>query len=158
MQFYYSYQPVIDFFLLSLGFAYSQQIALRAGVFSIGTAAFAALGGYLVAILVTRTEMPIWLVIPAGAGIGAFGGYILSIPLARLRGAFVAIATLAFVKVIIALLLYFEDFTGGGSGDQQHPARHEHMVIGADGSAGHLHQLVGRAVHPGADFFGPGAG
>ncbi|MCU4652111.1 branched-chain amino acid ABC transporter permease [Roseibacterium sp. SDUM158016] len=116
IHFYYSYQPVIDFFLLSLGFAYSQQIALRAGVFSIGTAGFAALGGYLVAILATRTEVPMWVIIPAGAAIGALGGYVLSIPLARLRGAFVAIATLAFVKVIIALALYFEDLTGGAIG------------------------------------------
>ena len=38
MNFLLSYQPLLDIFLLSLGFAYSQQIVLRAGVFSVATA------------------------------------------------------------------------------------------------------------------------
>jgi len=44
MNFIYTYQPLFDYFLLAVGFAYSQQMVLRAGVFSIGSAGFASIG------------------------------------------------------------------------------------------------------------------
>ncbi|MCL7466133.1 branched-chain amino acid ABC transporter permease [Phaeovulum sp. NW3] len=113
---YYAYQPIIDFFLLSVGFGYSQQIALRAGVFSIATAGFAAIGAYAVAILVTKTGFPIVGAVVLGMVIAGGAGLVLSLPLARLRGAFQAIATLAFVQIVISLLLFAEDFTGGALG------------------------------------------
>lgn len=116
IQFYYANQPIIDFFLLSIGFAYSQQIALRAGVFSIATAGFAALGAYCVAILATKSEVPIPLAVLLGTVLAGGMGLLLSIPLARLRGAFQAIATLAFVQIVLSLLLYGEGFTGGALG------------------------------------------
>ncbi|RJL20236.1 branched-chain amino acid ABC transporter permease [Paracoccus siganidrum] len=116
MSFYYSYQPLIDFFLIAVGLGYSQQLALRAGVFSIATAGFSALGAYATAILVTRYGAPVPLAILVSAVVGMAVSYVLSVPLARLRGAFQAIATLAFVQVVIALLLYFEGFTGGAIG------------------------------------------
>jgi len=46
-----SYQPLLDIFLISLGYAFSQQIVLRAGVFSVATAGFASIGAYSAAIL-----------------------------------------------------------------------------------------------------------
>ena len=52
MNLIYTYQPLFDYFLLAVGFAYSQQMVLRAGVFSIGSAGFASIGAYGVAILV----------------------------------------------------------------------------------------------------------
>ncbi|MCB2066916.1 MAG: branched-chain amino acid ABC transporter permease [Erythrobacter sp.] len=116
IQFYYAYQPIIDFFLLSIGFGFSQQIALRAGVFSIATAGFAALGAYTVAILVTRYGVPAWATVILGAVLAGAVGFVLSLPLARLRGAFQAIATLAFVQIVLSLLLYGEGLTGGALG------------------------------------------
>ena len=116
MSFYYANQPLIDFFLLAVGLGYSQQLALRAGVFSIATAGFSALGAYATAILVTRHGVPVPFAIMIAALVGIAASYILSVPLARLRGAFQAIATLAFVQVVIALLLYFEAYTGGAIG------------------------------------------
>jgi len=38
------------------------------------------------------------------------------VPLARLRGVYQAIASLAFVEVVVALILYFENLTGGPLG------------------------------------------
>lgn len=116
ISFYYSYQPLIDFFLIAVGLGYSQQIALRAGVFSIATAGFSALGAYTAAILVTRYGLHPFAAVLASAVMGIVSAWLLSVPLARLRGAFQAIATLAFVQVVIALLLYFEGFTGGALG------------------------------------------
>lgn len=116
MSLYFAYQPIIDFFLIAVGLGYSQQIALKAGVFSIATAGFSALGAYTAAILVTRYGVHPFAAILCAALVGIAAAYLLSLPLARLRGAFQAIATLAFVQVVIALLLYFDDFTGGALG------------------------------------------
>ena len=52
------YQSLFDVFLLNCGFAFSQFIVLRAGVFSIASAAYAAIGGYATAILVTQHGVP----------------------------------------------------------------------------------------------------
>src|SRR6187399_242621 len=97
MNFIYTYQPLFDYFLLAVGFAYSQQMVLRAGVFSIGSAGFASIGAYAVGILVKNHGMNALLALVLATVIGCVGGFLLSIPLARLRGVFQAIATLAFV-------------------------------------------------------------
>jgi branched-chain amino acid transport system permease protein len=108
--------PVFDFFLLALGFAYSQQIVLRCGVFSLATAAFGALGAYCCALLVTRLGVPAPLAIAAALAIGMAAGALLSLPLAHLRGVYQAIATLALVEVVVSLALYAEPLTGGAVG------------------------------------------
>lgn len=111
-----AYRPLFDITLLSCGLAFSQYIVLRAGVESFATAAFAALGAYTAAILVTRSGT--WMLPAIGAAtlVGALAGGLLSIPLARLRGFFQAIATIAFVQIVVSLILYAEPLTGGALG------------------------------------------
>lgn len=109
-------QPVFDFFLLTLGFSYSQQIVLRSGVFSLASAAFAALGAYGCAYLVVRMGLPLAGGILVGMLLGGAAGYLASLPLARLRGVYQAIATLALVEVVVAVALYAEPITGGAVG------------------------------------------
>lgn len=121
MNMLYAYQPLVDFFLLNVGFAYSQQVVLRAGVFSIATPAFAALGGYCSAILVQRYGVPAVPSVALALLVGALGGFLASLPLARLRGVFQAIATLALVQIVVSLAYYFEGFTGGAMGIQNIP-------------------------------------
>lgn len=109
-------QPVFDFFLLTLGFSLSQQVVLRAGVFSLASAAFAALGAYGTAIVVVNAGMPMLVGILLGTLFGGLAGYLVSVPLARLRGVYQAIATLALVEVTVAVALYAEPITGGPVG------------------------------------------
>lgn len=109
-------QSVFDFFLLTLGFAYSQQIVLRCGVFSLASAAFAALGAYFCAILVVKVGLPPLAGVMLGMLLGGAAGYLASVPLARLRGVYQAIATLALVEVVVAIALYAEPLTGGAVG------------------------------------------
>lgn len=116
MTFLSQYAPLLDSFLLSLGFAFSQQVVLRAGVFSVATAGFASFGAYCAAILVTRLGLHPVLAIAASLLLGMLLGFLLSQPLARLRGIYQAIATLAFVQIVIALMLFAEPVTGGGFG------------------------------------------
>ena len=116
MSYFYAYQPLLDLLLINAGFALSQYIVLRAGVFSIATPGIVAIGAYLAAILMVRHDISIWGAAPAGLVAGLVVGYVLSIPLARLRGPYQAIATLAFVQFVIALALYAEPVTGGAVG------------------------------------------
>ena len=115
------YQPLLDIFLISLGFAYSQQIVLRAGVFSVATAGFASLGAYCAAILAKSHGVPAPATLLLALAIGGLAGWLLSVPLSRLRGIYQAIATLAFVQVVLATMLTAESLTGGGFGINQIP-------------------------------------
>lgn len=116
-----SYQPLLDIFLLHLGFAYSQQIVLRAGVFSIATAGFASVGAYCAAILAKSYGVPAIPALALAFAMGGGIGWLLSVPLARLRGIYQAIATLAFVQIIMSVALGAESLTGGGFGINEIP-------------------------------------
>jgi branched-chain amino acid transport system permease protein len=121
-EFLATYQPVFDQILIASGFAFSQYIALRAGVFSLATAGFASLGAYGSAILSMRCGFPISVSILLATVIGIIMGGLLSVPLARLRGVFQAIATLAFVQIVVSLTLYSQSLTGGALGINGIPA------------------------------------
>ena len=131
MQFFTANQALFDFFLLSLGFAYSQQIVLRAGVFSIATVGFVAIGAYLAGYLVTKSEFGGLPAILAATLVAGLGGLLLSVPLSRLRGVFQAIATLAFVEIVLNALYYLEPYTGGAMGMNRIPKLVEswHLLI-----------------------------
>lgn len=110
------YAPLFDLFLLHLGFAFSQYIVLRAGVFSLATAGLAAIGAYTAGILaVTYGMHPVVGVIAATLA-GMAAALVLSLPLARLRGVYQAIATVAFVQIIVSLNIWAEGLTGGAMG------------------------------------------
>lgn len=114
--FIFTYIPVFDLFLLHLGFAFSQYIALRAGVFSMATAGFAAIGAYTAGILSVRLGLPSGLGIVAGTLLGMGAALVLALPLSKLRGVYQAIATVAFVQIIVSLNIYLEGLTGGAMG------------------------------------------
>ncbi|MGA1597539.1 MAG: branched-chain amino acid ABC transporter permease [bacterium] len=116
MQFFLTYQPVLDHGLLSLGFAFSQWVVLRAGVFSVASAGLAAIGGYSAALLHLDGGLPPFVTILLGAVLGGLFGVALAWPLARLRGVYQAIASLAFVQIVLSLNLYAEGITRGALG------------------------------------------
>jgi branched-chain amino acid transport system permease protein len=112
-----AYLPLFNLILIATGYAFSQYVVLRAGTFSVATAGFAALGAYTAAILVHKhgsVSPPIAIL--AAMLIGLVAGLLLSLPLARLRGVYQAIASLAFVQIIENLNLFLEDLTGGPLG------------------------------------------
>jgi branched-chain amino acid transport system permease protein len=111
-----AYRPLIDLFLLHSGFALGQYIVLRAGVFSVANAGLTAIGAYLAAWLTLRAGVHPAISVVAGTLAGTLVALLLSWPLARLRGVYQAIATLAFVQVVLSLNVYSERFTGGAMG------------------------------------------
>ncbi|WP_127088608.1 branched-chain amino acid ABC transporter permease [Aquabacter cavernae] len=111
-----SLQPLGELVLVNACLAFSQYVVLRAGVFSLATAGFASLGAYGAAILAARHGVPMPLALVGAGLIGAVAGLVLSVPLSRLRGVYQAIATLAFVQIVLSLALYLEPVTGGAMG------------------------------------------
>jgi len=111
-----AYLPLLASAILDCGFAFSQYVVLRAGVFSVATAGFASLGAYAGALLTIRLGLPPALSLIGSLVVGAAAGALLSIPLARLRGVFQAIATLAFVQIVLSVSLFVEPVTGGALG------------------------------------------
>lgn len=110
------YIPLAESMIIAIGFAYSQSIVLKAGMFALSPAGFGLIGGYSSAYVVMRWGWPPASGMVVAAVLGGFAGFILSLPLSRLRGAFQAIATLAFVQIAVSLAFYAENLTGGALG------------------------------------------
>ncbi len=85
------------------------------GQFSLGHAAFMSVGAYTSGILTAKFGYP-FVVGIIGAGIfAAFAGILIGIPTLRLKGDYLAIATLGFGE-IIKILLFNNDYLGGAMG------------------------------------------
>jgi len=87
-----------------------------AGQVSLGQAGFMAIGGYTAAILATRYGLPPLLGIAAGILLSLACAVLLSAVTMRLRGAYLALATLAFGLLVDSLAVGMTDLTGGPSG------------------------------------------
>ncbi|MFK9093937.1 branched-chain amino acid ABC transporter permease [Bacillus salipaludis] len=87
------------------------------GQFSIGHAGFLAVGAYISAIFTMRLELPFVIAIVAGGIIATLAGLVVGIPTLRLRGDYLAIATLGFAEIIRIIFLNF-DYVGGAAGMQ----------------------------------------
>lgn len=116
IQFLSAYQSLADHVLVYALLALSQYIVLRAGTFSLGTAAFAAIGAYTTAVLATGAGWPAPLAILAGAGLAMAASAIMAYPLSRLRGVFQAVATLALVQIVVTANLNWDSVTRGALG------------------------------------------
>lgn len=116
MDLFIVYQPYVDAICIGSGYALSQFIALRVGLFSLGTAGFASIGAYVAAIALTRHNVPVAAAVFAATAVALLCGLLLSVPLARLKGHFQAVATVAFVEIVESLALYFDNITNGPRG------------------------------------------
>jgi len=111
-----SYGPVFDLACIYSILSFSQYISLRAGAFSLGTPGFALIGAYAGGILLKETWLGPFASTLAAVAMGGAAAFVLALPLARLRGGFQAIATIAFMQIMIAIALYAEPLTGGALG------------------------------------------
>lgn len=87
------------------------------GQFSIGHAGFLAVGAYISAICTMQLHLPFIVGLLAGAIVAAIAGLIVGIPTLRLRGDYLAIATLGFAEIIRIIFLNLE-YVGGAAGMQ----------------------------------------
>lgn len=85
------------------------------GQFSIGHAGFMSIGAYVSAIMSLKFGMPFIVALSAGAIMAAFMGLLVGLPTLRLKGDYLAIATLGFGEMIRIFFLT-NDYVGGASG------------------------------------------
>jgi branched-chain amino acid transport system permease protein len=94
---------------LALLFGYAGQVSL-------GHAGFVGLGAYTAAYLTARLHAP-WLVAFVAAGaVAAAGGLLLAMPSLRLKGHYLAMATLGFGELMTLAFVEAEPITGGVNG------------------------------------------
>ena len=86
------------------------------GQISLGHAAFFAIGAYCTAIISNRFNMPFWICLPASASLSAFIGLLLGIPCLRLKGLYLAIATMSFGVVVEYVVITWDKVTHGVRG------------------------------------------
>jgi branched-chain amino acid transport system permease protein len=83
------------------------------GQISIGHAAFLAVGAYTTAVLEAKIGLPFYLAIPAAALLTAAFGLLFGLPSLRLKGLYLAIATLAAHFITSYVIIHWERMTNG---------------------------------------------
>src|SRR5499426_4737123 len=102
------------------------------GQISIGQAAFLAIGAYSTAILEVKFGLPFYLAIPAAAALTSAFGLVFGIPSLRLRGLYLAIATLAAYFTTTYVIVHWESMTNGVLGFNVPPARLFGVALDSD--------------------------
>lgn len=112
------YSNTLIFMAINIILAVSLHLVIGiTGQFSIGHAGFMAVGAYLSAIITMKFELPFILAIIIGGLVAALAGLIVGIPSLRLKGDYLAIATLGFAEIIRIIFLNI-DYVGGAAGMQ----------------------------------------
>src|SRR5215813_9397513 len=99
--------------LLALGLDF---ILGYAGQLNLGQSAFYGLGAYVSTLLVTRLGVPFWVAFAAGVAFAGLAGMILALFAVRLRGHYLAIASLGFAVIVHQILLNWISLTQGPLG------------------------------------------
>ncbi len=94
---------------LSLLMGYTGQISL-------GQSAFYGIGAYTTGILTTKLGMPLAATLPASLLLTAGIAFMIGIPTLRLRGHYLAMATLGLGEIVHIVFTEFLSLTGGPSG------------------------------------------
>ncbi|MEW9671000.1 branched-chain amino acid ABC transporter permease [Ammoniphilus sp. 3BR4] len=86
------------------------------GQIHIGVGAFLGVGGYASAIITTKLGLPFWIAMPMAGIVTAAVGALFGIPSLRLKGLYLAMATLAAQVIILFVISRWDSLTGGTSG------------------------------------------
>ncbi|MGY4623212.1 branched-chain amino acid ABC transporter permease [Bradyrhizobium sp. USDA 4486] len=92
-----------------------------AGLISLGHAAFVGLGAYVLAILTTRSGVSPWLAMPAAIAVAVVFAIVIGLPLLRLRGHYLALATLGLNVSFVIVTSNWLSLTGGTNGISRIP-------------------------------------
>lgn len=99
--------------ILLLG-ALSVYIILATGQLSLGNAAFMAIGAYLTSYLTVKAGVPVTVALVISAVAAGLIGVVVAFPALRLKGIYLAMATLGFGEMVRSFFINFS--TMGGSG------------------------------------------
>jgi branched-chain amino acid transport system permease protein len=86
------------------------------GQISLGHSAFIAIGAYTTAILSTKLGLPFWICLPLSGITAGLVGFAIGVPCLRLKGLYLAVATMAFGVVVDFILTNWSQLTRGVRG------------------------------------------
>jgi branched-chain amino acid transport system permease protein len=86
------------------------------GQLSLGHAGFVSVGAYTGTILIMKAGFPFFFALIAAGCASALVGVCLGLPILRLRGDYLAIATLGFCEIVRVIFLYARGLTRGAIG------------------------------------------
>ncbi|HWL26884.1 MAG TPA: branched-chain amino acid ABC transporter permease [Ureibacillus sp.] len=110
------YQNILVTMCINIMLAVSLHIVIGiTGQFSIGHAGFMAVGAYFSAIATMEFGLPFPIAIVIGAVVAGLAGLLVGIPTLRLKGDYLAIATLGFAEIIRIIFINVE-YVGGAAG------------------------------------------
>jgi branched-chain amino acid transport system permease protein len=91
------------------------------GLLSLTQAGFFAIGSYATAILTTKMGWGFWSTVPVAALLSGMFGFLIGLPTLRLKGDYLAIATLGFGEIVRNVLNNWDSLTNGPMGIQRIP-------------------------------------
>ena len=112
-------------YLVSLGTSFLINLILTAGLnvligycgqISLGHAGFYGLGAYAAGILSAKLGLNPWLGLPVACLVSAIAALVIGIPALRLKGHYLAMATLGFNAILAVLFDQLVSWTGGPNG------------------------------------------
>ena len=108
-------------FLGGLGIAILSAMGLNiltgyTGLISLGQAAFMGVGAYTCANLINHLHIPFFLAILGGGAVASLIGVVIGVPALRIKGLYLAIATLAFQFIAKYTFAKWQTVTGGVAG------------------------------------------
>src|SRR5499433_3057297 len=116
------YVSILDLILIAIVGALGLNILVGyTGQISIGHGAFMSVGAYTAANLVVHLGAPFWVTIPAGGLMAALIGAVVGIPSLRIKGIYLAIATLAAQLIIEWTINHVPAISGGVQASIQVP-------------------------------------
>jgi branched-chain amino acid transport system permease protein len=116
------YVSILNLILIAIVGALGLNILVGyTGQISIGHGAFMSVGAYTAANLVVRLGAPFWVTIPAGGLMAALIGAVVGIPSLRIKGIYLAIATLAAQLIIEWTINHVPAISGGVQASIQVP-------------------------------------
>jgi branched-chain amino acid transport system permease protein len=104
---------VLIYSILALGLNF---IVGFTGLLSFGHAAFYGIGSYVTAILMTRYGFNFFSVLAISWGVTFIVGFLLGLPVVRIRGDYLVLVTLGFGEIFRLLMQGWQSFTGGQMG------------------------------------------
>ncbi len=116
------YLSIINLVLIAVVGALGLNILVGyTGQISVGHAAFMSVGAYTAANLATHLHLPFWITLPAGGLMAAFIGALVGIPSLRIKGLYLAIATLASQLIIEWVINHTPAISGGAQASIEVP-------------------------------------
>lgn len=86
------------------------------GMFSLGSAAFMAIGAYVSGLLVLKAGLNMFAAFAAAIIFSVMIGFVIGFPIVRLRRDYISLVTLGFGESIAQLILLLSQYTGGAFG------------------------------------------